>query len=173
MKVLSKGNLLFKYKNNLQASQQYLHLTSYIANNHLKEASKFLKKFKKLDKRGQVIQVPNSEISKAFLAGSTSGGQKANRSKSLVRLTHNPTKIEAHGRITRKVHENMEYAMAKLRMQVDIRLNGDDSIFLVLKREEEEKLKVERNKKIEQRVLLKEKEAKLKLILSEKDTLIY
>ena len=173
MSIVNKGVLYFNCNKIVKTSQFFLHLTSFRANNHLKEASKFVKKFKKLDKRGQVIKIPKSEISKAFLAGSTSGGQKANRSKSLVRLLHKPTNIEAHGRIARKVHENMEYAMASLRMQVDIKMNGDDSIFVKLKKEEDEKLAAERKRKGELLTELRKKEAKLQLILAEKDTLIY
>jgi len=140
---------------------------------HTQNSEQFLKQFKKFDSKGQVVEINKNEIKKFFLAGSTSGGQKANRSKSLVHLIHLPTNISSDGRVSRNVVENLEYAMAELRMKVDIEMKGDESIFKVTEKIEKEKIEKEKEIKVLKYKKQLEKEERLKKLLEEKDLIIY
>ena len=139
----------------------------------LSNARKIEKLVEHLDKKGLVVTLKKSEIKENYLAGGTKGGQKANKSHSLVQLQHVPTGKTAEGKETRFLPDNYKYAMAKLRMAVDIHLKGEESQFVILKKEEEEKARLARESKKAEQEEKRKKEENLKAILSEEDTLKY
>ena len=102
-------------------------------------AQKVLNLVNKLDKKGLVIRLDKKDIKAKYSAGGTKGGQKANKSHSLVNLKHIPTGITAKGEETRLLLNNYNYALAKLRMAVDIEIKGDKSMFVIIRKQEEKK----------------------------------
>ena len=126
-----------------------------------------------LDKKGVVIKLKKSDIKAKYLAGSSKGGQKANKSHSLVQLKHLPTGKTADGRESRLLPKNYDYALAKLRIAVDMHVKGDESAFTIMQKEHEEKLRIEQELKEALKQKRLENEAKLKEILSAEDTLKY
>lgn len=150
-----------------------LHIGQVLLINHKKEHTVFLREFKKVEQKGKVIELNKKDVRKYFNAGSSKGGQKANRTRSHCHLIHEPTKIESKGTSSRQASENLEYAMAKLRMLVDIETHGDRSVFRIIEREKQEKMESDRQRKQELKERRAENEAKLQELLKIEDTLIY
>jgi len=136
-------------------------------------AKNILSLVNELDRKDLVIKLNKSDIQAKYLAASTKGGQKANKSHSLVQLKHVPTGKIAEGRESRWLPKNYDYAFAKLRIIVDMHLKGDDSAFTILQKEHEEKLRIEQELKETLKQKRLENEKKLEAILSEEDTLKY
>lgn len=132
-----------------------------------------VKLISKLDSQNKLVQIEKKDIEMYTSAGSTKGGQKANRSKSLVTLHHKPTNVIVKAFDSRNLIDNQRIAMARLRKAVDLHLRGNESIFRTM--EEENRLK-NLEIKAEKLRIAEEKKAqkdKLKKLLSEEDTLIY
>ena len=125
------------------------------------------------DKKGLVVTLKKSDVEAKYSAGSSKGGQKANKSHSIVRLKHLPTNLVSNGRKSRFLPKNYEYALAELRMLVDVHTKGDESVFVIHKKEKEEKTRRELEIKKALKIKRLENEEKLKEILSEEDTLNY
>nr|CAB3264067.1 peptide chain release factor 1-like, mitochondrial [Phallusia mammillata] len=141
--------------------------------NSIRSAGSLIKLIAKLEKENKLVQINKKDVNVTTHAGSTKGGQKANRSNSLVTMVHKPTGISARADENRNLPENKAHAMAKLHKAVDIHLKGDKSIFKVM--EEEERIKAAERKAEKAKIIQeqKDKEINLKKLLSEEDTLIY
>ena len=126
-----------------------------------------------LDKKGLVVQLKKSDLHSKYLSGSSKGGQKANKSHSIVQLKHIPTGQITKGTESRFLPKNYDYALAKLRIAVDMQIKGDESVFVIMKKEYEEKLRKEKELKEALKQKRLENEQKLKAILNEEDTLKY
>ncbi|CAG5099938.1 Oidioi.mRNA.OKI2018_I69.XSR.g16758.t1.cds [Oikopleura dioica] len=97
------------------------------------------------NKKGKLklIEPPAEEIKVFFEAGaSRGGGQKMNRTHSMARVVHVPTKTTARCQDTRWPKENEELALLHVRYQLDKKVN-ENGVVAQYEKELEEFLKME------------------------------
>lgn len=140
---------------------------------YFKDHHKFLKVFKKLDNEGKVILVKDEDLKVRFHGAGTKGGQHANHNNTLAYVTHIPTGIKALGDISRSQPDNLKFAISKMRMLLDIKLRGDDSIFTKLELERQKLSKTKKNLQYQERRDHRKNENKLKHLLNQPDLVNY
>ncbi|CAM9179877.1 unnamed protein product [Laminaria digitata] len=74
-----------------------------------------------------VQQLLDGDIEERFVKGSGPGGQKINKVRNCVQLTHRPTGISVSCQDSRELTANRHIARKRLREKVDFHLMGDES----------------------------------------------
>lgn len=167
--MLQKIHTLF-----LLSKKCSFHLSrSFPSKQGFENALKILNLVTELDRKNLVVKLEKKDLIAKYSAGGTKGGQKANKSHSLVNLKHVPTGLTASGKETRQLPTNYNFALAKLKMAVDMKIKGEESMFVIIKKQEEEKARQTLEIKRMRKLVKQQNEEKLKVILSEEDTLLY
>lgn len=79
-------------------------------------------------KTNTILVLPEDELDEQFVKGGGKGGQKVNKTANKVVLTHIPTNIKIECQDTRSLQQNRKIARKRLRLKVDMFLNGKQSI---------------------------------------------
>ncbi|KAI9910972.1 hypothetical protein PsorP6_010959 [Peronosclerospora sorghi] len=105
-------------------------------------------------KERKEIQLNESEIEESFVKGSGKGGQKINKVRNCVLLTHLPTGLQVRSQKTRSLNDNRRVARKLLLQKLDEHVNGSMS-------KRHEKIERLRRKKANRRAKSKHKYAKV------------
>ncbi|KAL8559887.1 hypothetical protein ACOMHN_016933 [Nucella lapillus] len=99
-------------------------------------------------------EVKEEDLEEDFVRGSGPGGQAVNQTANCVVLKHVPTGIVVKCHETRSQHRNRQLARERLKVRLDLCLNGPDS-FLAQRQEEASLVRKEKKKKNKTRLELK------------------
>lgn len=126
-----------------------------------------LHKVKKFEK--ELVELKEEDLSEYQVRGSGGGGQKTNKTANCIVLSHVPTGLSVRVHESRSVLDNKKIARAKLRLQVDSYVRGDES---VLAREQKRNIlrKQSGKRQAEKRL---EGKSKLKAIIEKDDDIKY
>ena len=73
-------------------------------------------------------ELNEDDLDEKFVKGSGAGGQKVNKTSNRVILTHLPTQVRVECQDTRSLQQNRKIARKRLRLKVDVFLNGEKSL---------------------------------------------
>ncbi|CAN0028590.1 unnamed protein product, partial [Scytosiphon promiscuus] len=73
------------------------------------------------------FQLLDEDIDEKFVKGSGPGGQKINKVRNCVQLTHLPTGVSVSCQDSRELHANRHIARKRLTEKVEFQLEGEDS----------------------------------------------
>ncbi|CAM9136271.1 unnamed protein product, partial [Chrysoparadoxa australica] len=79
------------------------------------------------EKGEKKVVLHEEDLLEQFVKGSGPGGQKINKVRSCVVLTHQPTGIQVRCQDERELTTNRKIARKRLQMKVEHLLHGDDS----------------------------------------------
>jgi uncharacterized protein (UPF0248 family) len=69
-------------------------------------------------------ELKEEELTETFVRGSGAGGQKVNKTSNRVVLVHEPTQLRVECQDTRSLHQNRKIARKRLKLKLDVHVNG-------------------------------------------------